>query len=60
MQPESNLDSKKKNSKAKKSPVDSKRWGTTVRVSWDTYRFIVQHGEFQESFDQVLKKLLKL
>ena len=60
MQQENSLDSKKKNSKPKKSRTDSKRWGTTVRVSWDTYRFITQHGQFQESFDQVLKRLLKV
>lgn len=47
-------------SPTKEESTEKSKWGTTVRVSWDVYEFIKQHGEFQESFDQVLKRLLKL
>lgn len=51
---------KKKSPERISKPQDWKKWGTTVRVSWDLYNFIKKHGEFQETFDTVLKRLLKV
>lgn len=38
---------------------EKNKWGTAVRVSWELYDYIKEHGNFQESFDDVLKRLLK-
>jgi negative regulator of replication initiation len=50
----------KKTKKAKDPNAAPSKWGTTVRISWQTHDFIKQHGLFGESFDDVLKRLLKL
>lgn len=50
----------KKKKKAKDPNALPSKWGTTVRISWQTHDFIKQHGLFGESFDDVLKRLLKL
>jgi negative regulator of replication initiation len=72
MQHESSLDLQKRSLKVeasnkpkqKRRPKDPNaapsKWGTTVRISWETHDFIKQHGQFGESFDDVLKRLLKL
>ncbi len=57
---------KKKNSQAQTSEqpesdkVDFTRWGKTVRISNDTYEYIQKHGLFGETFDDVIRKLLKI
>ena len=40
--------------------VDYSRWGKTVRISHETYEFIQAHGKFGETFDEVIRKLLKM
>jgi len=40
--------------------VDFTRWGKTVRISNETYEFIQKHGKFGETFDEVIRKLLKM
>lgn len=55
---------KKKTSKAKTSPIlgpDGRaRFGTTVRVSWELHDFIMKHGVFGETLNDVLTRLLKI
>ncbi len=40
--------------------VDYTRWGKTVRISHDTYEWIQKHGVFGETFDDVIRKMLKI
>lgn len=56
------MDTKKKKSQEQTSDqkVDFTRWGKTVRISHDTYEYIKKHGLFGESFDAVIRKLLKI
>lgn len=63
MQPENTTGTKKKKtSKGKTSTTsrtDRNKWGTTIRVSWDLYEYIIGQGKFGESFNEVLSRLLK-
>lgn len=58
------MGTKKKNSQAQTSDqaekVDFTRWGKTVRISNETYEYIQKHGLFGETFDDVIRKLLKI
>lgn len=56
------MDTQKKKSPepTSKPKIDFTRWGKTVRISQETYNFIVANGAFGDTFDSVLKKLLKL
>lgn len=56
------MDTQKKTSSETTSEkkVDYTRWGKTVRISNETYEFIQKHGKFGETFDEVIRKLLKV
>jgi hypothetical protein len=56
------MDTQKKTSPETTSEkkVDYTRWGKTVRISNETYDFIQKHGKFGETFDEVIRKLLKV
>jgi hypothetical protein len=56
------MDTQKKTSleQTSKEKVDYTRWGKTVRISNETYEFIQKHGKFGETFDEVIRKLLKM
>jgi len=56
------MDTQKKTSSETTSEkkVDYTRWGKTVRISNETYDFIQKHGKFGETFDEVIRKLLKV
>jgi hypothetical protein len=56
------MDTPKKKSpeQTSKPKIDFTKWGKTVRISQETYNFIRDNGEFGDTFDSVLKKLLKI
>jgi|DEB19_MinimDraft_3_1074340.scaffolds.fasta_scaffold559802_2 hypothetical protein len=44
----------------KKKTTDFSQYGKTVRISTKVYEYIVANGNFGETFDDVLKRLLQL
>lgn len=56
------MDTQKKKLTEQTSPkkIDYKRWGRTVRLSTQVYDHIIKSGQFGESFDDVIRRLLSL
>lgn len=54
------MDTQKKKLTETTSPkkIDYKRWGKTVRLSTEVYDHIIKNGQFNESFDDVVRRLL--
>jgi SeqA protein N-terminal domain len=56
------MDTKKKKSSepTSKKKVDFTIYGKCVRISNETYQYITEHGQFGETFNEVLRRLLGL